>query len=730
MNAMKDLRKTKKQLVAELEIARSEIAKSKSNHRNTPAKLEELTQLRKAVQISGEIIFMTDADGIFTFVNPEFTKQYGYTSEEVIGKATPSILNGDWTQSEYKKFWSRLLKKKTIRQKIQNQRKDGSLVDIEATINAIHDANEIIGFIAIEREVTERKKVEDRLRHSEQQFRNLVETSQDLIWKLDSEGRFTYLNPAWENVLGYQIDEMIGRVFAEFKPPEIAERDLETFKKILGGTDTFGYETVYLSKSGEEKNMVFNAIYLKDASGEVIGTQGTAHDITERKRANNELKRMATHDLLTNLPNRALFDDRLSHAIDIAKRDKEILAVLFLDLDGFKTINDAFGHKQGDRLLQTIAERLLGNIRQSDTVARLGGDEFAILLEGPAHEREILPVVQNILEAVSEPFTIQEAEAFITGSIGISIFPTDGEDPEELIKNADQAMYQSKQIGKNNYSFFSADMKTQVLERLELRNQLRHGFEQGEFLLLYQPQIDSRSGKIIGVEALLRWQHPKHGIMLPDKFISVAEETGLIVPLGEWVLETACEQIKRWQEQGLPEVRLAVNLSKRELKRPDLVKVIKRILQSNELAPNLLELELTENIIFEDMETSLALLKALKGLGVRLAVDDFGTGYSTLSHLAQFPFDTLKIDQHFAPRLTTSPNDAAIVTGITTIAQNLGIEIIAEGVEDKQQLAQYEAMGCYLIQGWIFSRAVPAEEIEPLLRDGILRPKLNKIIDK
>ncbi|KAA3642331.1 MAG: EAL domain-containing protein [Chloroflexi bacterium] len=575
----------------------------------------------------------------------------------------------------------------------------------------------VIRLVGAAGDITKRKQAEEALQDSQEQFRALSEASFEAIF-LSEEGICVGQNLAAEKMFGYTLIEAIGQPGTNWIAPE--DRDAVVQNMLSGHEEA--YQAVALRKDGSTFPAELRGKMMRYQGREVRVT--SLRDITERKKAEEELNHLATHDMLTGLPNRTLFDDRLSHAIEVAKRKKDQLAVLFLDLDNFKSVNDAFGHKQGDRLLQTIAQRLMDNVRQSDTVARLGGDEFAILLEGISTPSDVLPTVNKILQGVAEPFTLQDAEAFITGSIGISLFPTDGADPDTLIQNADRAMYRSKEEGKNNFRFFSAAMKADVLERLELKNQLRNALERQEFVIHYQPQIDARTGKANGVEALLRWQHPERGILMANDFIALAEETGLIVPIGEWVLETACQQMKHWQNEGLQVSRLAVNLSEREIKRTDLGKTIEAILKNTGLEPDALELELTENILFQDMPKVLTLLLDLKGLGVRLALDDFGTGYSTLGQLAHFPLDTLKIDQHFASHLMSSNNDAAIVDGIITIAKNLGVAVIAEGVEDHRQLASYQSKGCHHIQGWVFSKAKSAEQLETILRDGIQRPQL------
>lgn len=568
----------------------------------------------------------------------------------------------------------------------------------------------------------EKHRVEQALTVSEGKYRTLFEHAVDSIFIIDVETRrILDVNQIAADRLGYTRDELLSFFIDDLYPPLEIARNAEIVRK-LHEVGTLRFERVHIRKDGTSMPVEVNSILLEQAGRMVY--QSIARDITERKAAEQELQKMANYDSLTGVSNRFMFMDRLAHAIEMGKRNNEILAVLFLDLDGFKSVNDAFGHERGDTLLQIIAKRILESVRKSDTVARLGGDEFAILLEGISHGEDALPIVEKIIRAVAEPFRFSNAEAFITSSVGISLFPADGEEPDTLIQNADRAMYLSKAEGKNNYRFFTPAMKTQALERLELGNQFRHAVEKKEILVFYQAQVDSRTGRVLCVEALARWQHPQFGLLLPEKFIPLAEEMGLIVPLSDRMLQTACNQMQRWFLEGVPKLRLAVNLSDRDLNQQDFVGRIERILRQTGFAANLLELELSENTIFRDLDKAQETLVRLKDLGVRLAIDDFGTGYSTLGQLAHFPFDTLKIDRQFAPQLVSSPAHAAIVNGIVTIARNLGVEVVAEGVEDLTQLDFYEAAGCYQIQGFLFSEPVPAGRIEGLIRNGIRKPQL------
>lgn len=424
---------------------------------------------------------------------------------------------------------------------------------------------------------------------------------------------------------------------------------------------------------------------------------------------------LANYDTVTELPNRAFFRDRLQQAIAQAERHKQLLAVLFLDLDHFKNVNDTLGHAMGDQLLRMVAERIQGCVRKSDTVARLGGDEFTLILIDITRIETADLIARNIIKALSLPFILGGREFFLGASIGISIYPEDGKEAEFLVRNADTAMYKVKRSGRNSHQFYTLNMSTQASERLDMENGLRKAIKQGELELYYQPQLDCASGLIVSTEALLRWRHPEKGFISPDTFIPLAEESGLIFDIGEWVLRAACAQNKAWQDEGLPPIRVAVNLSMRQFEQSYLVEEVIRVLKETGLATQWLELELTEGVFLHDVHRASAVLAKLRGLGVSISIDDFGTGYSSLSQLRRLPIDTVKIDRSFIQRLTSDPDDAAIVTAIIALARKLNLNVIAEGVESEAQLALLREYLCNNWQGYLFSKPVPADAFKELL---------------
>lgn len=440
-----------------------------------------------------------------------------------------------------------------------------------------------------------------------------------------------------------------------------------------------------------------------------------ARDITIERQTDEYLRYVALYDVLTDLPNRALFRDRLQQAIAQSQRTRTTVAVMMLDLDRFKSVNDSLGHAAGDRLLQTVALRLRTCLRTSDTIARLGGDEFIIILEDIFNAQDAVLAAQRILSSLTDPISIGGCEVYTSASIGIALYPADAGDVDSLMKHAEVAMYRAKHEGRNNYAFYTADLYLRAMEWITLERDLRKSITQKDFCLYYQPQLDLHTDRIVGVEALVRWQHPEQGLLFPGRFVPIAEESGLIVPLGTWIMQTACAQAHAWHEAGLPPVRVAVNLSARQLIRPELVEEIAQILQETRLEPHFLELELTESMLMLDAEGNLSRIHELKALGVQLAIDDFGTGYSSLSYLRQLPLDTLKIDRSFVYDIPSNVDGATIARTIIAMAHSLKMRVIAEGVECECQRRFLEQHACDEIQGYLYSQPLPTPEMIPFL---------------
>ena len=546
----------------------------------------------------------------------------------------------------------------------------------------------------------------------------------DAVMSTDISGQVTYLNAIAESLTGWSKDEAIGHPLEDVlrivngatretaaNPMALAIRE----NKIVALTPN----CILIRRDGVESAIEDSAAPIHDRRGQVTGAVMVFHDVSVARAMILKMSYLAQHDSLTDLPNRVLLNDRLTEAIALSSRHERKLAVLFLDLDRFKHINDSLGHIVGDRLLQSVGRRLFTCVRSSDTVSRQGGDEFVVLLWEVKHAQDAAVAAEKILQALREPHLIDQHELHITGSIGIVTYPDDGTDAETLMKKADFAMYHAKETGRDSYQFFKSEMNVQAIERQSLEGSLRHAIERQELLLYYQPKINLATGGMTGVEALIRWHHPQRGLVPPGQFIAIAEECGLIVPIGRWVLSEACRQARAWQVAGLPPMCVAINISSVELRAPGFASGVRAILRETGLEPRYLELELTETFLMQDSRSTAEVLKELKEIGVLLALDDFGTGYSSLSYLKRFPIDAVKIDQSFVRDLTTDPDDAGIVTAVIAMGRSLHMRVVAEGVETREQLEILQEHGCPQGQGYYFSRPVPAVEFRQLLEFGV-----------
>ena len=569
----------------------------------------------------------------------------------------------------------------------------------------------------INEDITSKKLAEDGLRQSESRFRSLLALSSDWYWEQDAALCFTEVSGIDPQRDRLGVEQFLGKAGFDTGDPGIDNSDLARYRALTAARQPFK-DLCYATRDadGEWRFLSFSGEPVTDRDGCFAGYRGIARDITQSRRAEERIRRLAHFDELTGLPNRTMFMHTLQRAFSLAQRRNKQFALFFIDLDRFKNINDSLGHEAGDRLLQDVAQRLRHHLRESDTVARLGGDEFVVLVEDCAEPRELTAIAQNILGAVGRPYVLSGHEYHVTGSMGISTYPADGLDPAALLKNADIAMYLAKDRGKNNFQFYSAQQNGHSFERLALESALGHALERREFLLHYQPKVDIRSGRIVGAEALLRWNHPDLDLVAPSQFIPLAEETGLIVPIGHWVLRTACAQSALWRSEGLPWMRVAVNLSARQFTDDRLIADIEVALAESGLPAQGLELEITESMVMQTPERAVVTLNRLREMGIAVSIDDFGTGYSSLGYLKRFPIDTVKIDRSFIKDLPHDNDDAAITRAVIAMAQSLRMRVIAEGVETREQLEFLREHNCDECQGYLLSRPLPAHEFALLVR--------------
>jgi diguanylate cyclase (GGDEF)-like protein/PAS domain S-box-containing protein len=565
--------------------------------------------------------------------------------------------------------------------------------------------------LGIAEDITERKRVEQQLRVTA----DAVENTAEAVVIYDASRCVVSVNKAYTAISGYPAAEVIGVPAELFRSEEHGETFFSALWNAVGQTGRWQGEIRRRRKNGEVYPSLSSISAVKDPSGNTTHYVLVFNDISSFKQYEAKLEFLAHHDVLTQLPNRALFLDRLQEALKRAHRHRNTVGLLFIDLDRFKTINDSLGHQVGDELLQTVAQRLTACVRESDVVARLGGDEFTVLLDDLSDLNDAGKVAAKLLAELASPIVLGGHELAVSGSIGISCYPQDGGDAESLLKNADMAMYTAKEAGRNMYRFFAADMNQRVQETLVMTNDLRRALQRGEFVLHYQPRIQLASGRITGVEALIRWQHPELGLVLPAKFIALAEETGLIMPIGEWVFRAVCEQVKYWRSSGVPISRVAVNLSPRQFQQADLTGRISSILREAGLHGTDLEVEITEGMAMQDPAASVRMLQELKAAGITISIDDFGTGHSSLNYLKRFPIDHLKVDRSFVRDLQDRPEDVAIVRAIIALAKGLGLSVIAEGVETEAQRNLLHIFGCDQAQGYLFSKPLPAQDVEKLL---------------
>jgi len=662
-----------------------------------------------------DVQYALDRDGRVTLISPSGVKLLGYESEE-------EIIRCDYDNDFYfnSKDRENLIKTLAGRAELTDfelvlKTKDGRPVFVETNIKRVYDENKKASlFEGVFRDVSDRKQYEEQLLLLASVFENSIEG----ILITDASGNIKKINPAFTAITGYTEEEVIGKTPRILKSGRHEENFYEKFWKELFENGQWVGEMWNKKKSGEifPEWLSINAI--RDEQGEIINFVSVFHDITEIKESEEQLKFQAYHDSLTGLPNRQLFKDRLEMAIAYAQRHEEKVAVLFIDLDNFKNINDQLGHDIGDSFLIEVSDRLKSCCRSEDTVARLGGDEFMIILPDVVDEAKVVEVAERVLSELKKTFVISGHEIHVSGSIGITKYPRDGKTVDVLVKNADMAMYKAKEKGKAAYHIYDDELHNLRMHTITIETSLRKALELNEIRVYYQPKVDMCTGKISGCEALVRWYRMGFELVNPADFIPIAEETGLIIPIGEFVLRTACNQMKAWHNAGFKDLTIAVNLSAKQFNDRKLLDMISDCLESSGLEPEYLNLEVTENIAMNDTDSTVSILDRISNMGVKLSLDDFGTGYSSLSYLKKFKLDTLKIDRIFINDIPHNEEDTALVDTVISLAENLKMSVVAEGVENMSQYEYLKSKGCHQMQGFLFSRPIQGSEFTRLLLEG------------
>ena len=674
----------------------------------------ELRKLGRAMEQSPASVVITDTRGIIEYVNPKFEEVSGYSEAELIGQRPSVLKGGDLDEEDYARMWKTILAGKEWKGIFHNRRKDGSMYWESAIISPIRDdAGNITHFIGIKEDITRLREYQESLRLSAKVF----DATTEGIILTDAEGRIRTVNPAFTRITGYEPEEVLGRPASIFDPESDSEV-IDGIRETLEQHQRWSGEITEYRKDGTWYHEWISVTTLHDEKGDPSGYVIIFSDITQHKADQARILYQANYDLLTGLPNRTLLMDRLHQGLLTARRHQGRLAVLFIDLDRFKAVNDLYGHGIGDELLQQVADRLKGAVREVDTIARFGGDEFVILLQDIGGGEDAALVAKKVIELISQPFDLSSRRVTIGASIGITLYPNDismdfsvEESGSLLLSNADMAMYQAKARGRNHFQFFEQRMQEEIKLNLSLEQDMRNALANGELQVYYQPIHQASSNRIVGVEALLRWHHPERGMISPASFIPLAEETGLIYEIGNWVFHEACRQVKAWHDENGLRIGLSVNLSARQRDRGFGPEALQRLLDETGLDARYLTLEITENLLLEESDVVLEWLHGLKATGVSLSVDDFGTGYSSLSYLKQFPVDSLKVDQSFVRGLPEDKDDASLVKAIIAMASSLGLGVVAEGVETEAQREFLLKLGCAYMQGYRFDPPLPAEEI-------------------
>lgn len=714
------LRDSYRRLSRQQQLERARFAAALAEEQRLTAAVQQQSDLYRLLsEASSDAVCLVDKNGRFVKVNQAALDLFGCTLDELSTLTIHAFYadpdDRDWVHQELQRGHEAAVK--GIEVKVR--RRNGAEVICTESDELWRDpSGNVLGYRVVLSDITWRKRAEEALRVGEEQLRLAMEAANMATWTFDVQTNTVTASETFDRLFGLPPGGFAGSFQALLDLVHIDDRPAfqRAIARAMEDTSALELEIRIVRPNGAIRWMAVRAIAVAGQASKTVRVVGTFIDITERKRAEEKVEQLGFYDPLTDLPNRRLFNDRLNVALAQARRSGKLVAVFFLDLDRFKVINDTLGHAAGDRLLQQVADRLTASVRPYDTVARQGGDEFMIIVPALDRAEEAEQIAQRILQAMEAPFNIAGRNLHVTTSIGISLFPEDGEGPEPLLRNADAAMYRVKASGRNGYRLHTPAMYTEVFRRLELETNLRQGLERDEFLVYYQPQVNLASNEIIGVEALVRWRRPDGELVPPADFIPVAEESGLIVPLDQWVLRTACAQLQRWRADGLPPLRLSVNIAAHHFQQANFVDVITAILQETRLEPHLLKLEITESTAMENVEHTRAVLQELTEIGVQASLDDFGTGHASLNYLKDFPLHALKIDRSFVSGLPNDARHAGITNAIIAVGHALNLEVVAEGVETPDQLEFLRLRECDTGQGYLFGHPVPAEEFGRLLR--------------
>ncbi len=657
-----------------------------------------------------EAAFLIDSQARFHYINAQACRALGYEPEELLSMHVNDV-DPDYSMEHWPEHWAHLREAGSITFETRHRKKSGEIFPVEVTANYFEYNNQSFN-LALVRNISERKQNEALLQLRAKEFRSLAENSPDSIARYDTDFRRVYVNPKMLAVFNCEASDLLGKTPMEFPGAEYSEE----FQRQLQTTFQTGEQVDFEFRVLENTRCIHIRMTPEhDIHGKVTHVLAIGRDITEIDLYRKKIHHQAFFDTLTDLPNRSMLADRVRQTIAQAADNSQQFGLMFLDLDHFKEINDTLGHDIGDQLLQKTAIRLQHCIRSYDTLARLGGDEFAILLPEVREEKDLATIANKMILALSEPFSIEGKELYISVSIGIAIYPQDSHEIEALFKYADTAMYHAKRRGRNTFQFYEAELTLRSSERMAMESSLRKARKNNELQLYFQPQIELDSGRLTGAEALLRWNCEHKKLVLPNKFIPIAEESGLIIDIGEWVIIEACKTIARWNKNRATPLKMAINLSTRQFLRDNLVDNICRIIEETGCKPNWLELEITESLLLDDSHAITSMLKELNDYGISIAIDDFGTGYSALSYLSRFPVRQLKIDRSFILGIPDNPNKCELVKAMLSIGNALNLEVLAEGVETTEQEQFLKQLGCKLGQGYLFGKAMPATEFEKLL---------------